>query len=239
MTSYNCEETIELCLASLTEQLDEKYEIIIVDNYSTDNTLEKLTEWSKNSMISIIQAKSSRGLGRHIGVEMAKGEYIISQLDCDEEFKPILQKITTIYESRFSDILLTFNKDEKIMFFVAPRKLLSQVGNYRDLNYHEDRDLYWRCHQIGKFGYYGNTEYLVQKHQRGKKFSWRVLKRIYHSSIDSFRMGDLPPHLKKIKIWSPLIWVSIPIFYILSKLEIQFDNDNGIKKFKEIQHKVN
>jgi len=239
MTSFNNEKTIEPCLTSLYNQINENYEIIIVDNLSSDGTTNILDKWSKKPNITVIYEKCSRGLGRKLGVDLAKGDYLILQLDCDEVFKPILNQIIAVYESEYTDILLTFNKSEKIMFCISPRELVIKIGNYRDINYHEDRDLYWRCALWNKFGHYYGSEQLVKIHERGGSLSWKILKRLFDSSIDSFRIGDLPPHLKKTKYWTPLLWLLIPFFYIYSKLMPQFENKKGIREFKEINYKVN
>ena len=56
---FNVEKYIEKCIKSLISQLNNyNFEIILVDDFSTDNTLEKITSISerfKNIIIIIIQ----------------------------------------------------------------------------------------------------------------------------------------------------------------------------------------
>ena len=78
---YNAENTIELCLKSIIESdydLD-KLEIIIIDNFSTDNSI-KVAESllsSTNVNYAILQYKGSLGLLRQIILDKARGKYII------------------------------------------------------------------------------------------------------------------------------------------------------------------
>ena len=88
--TYNCEKFLDETLGSLTKQTFNDYEIIVVDNKSTDKTLEKVRYYqSKDSRISIIEldANYKQGIARNIGVEKANGEYIMF-VDGDDKVAP-------------------------------------------------------------------------------------------------------------------------------------------------------
>ena len=81
MPVYNEEEKIEACLKSIREQdyPQKKIEIIFVDDNSTDRTL----EISKKYDITLVKnGKHDYDIGKSLGIEKAKGEYIMF-LDAD------------------------------------------------------------------------------------------------------------------------------------------------------------
>ncbi|WP_189419858.1 glycosyltransferase [Cellvibrio zantedeschiae] len=79
--AYNEEKYIGMCLQSLSElEFDkDKLEIIVVDNGSTDRTLEIARSYTSNV---IIKEKVKVGAVRNYGVSHAKGKYIVF-LDSD------------------------------------------------------------------------------------------------------------------------------------------------------------
>jgi len=76
--TYNEERNIHRCIASLRTVAEE---IIIVDSYSTDNTV----EICKNAGVTVIQHKwAGFGEQKNVGINAAANDYILS-LDADEE----------------------------------------------------------------------------------------------------------------------------------------------------------
>ena len=51
MCNKNMEDTLEKSVSSIAEQLDDDYEIVIVDDYSTDNSREVLKKVEKKHEI--------------------------------------------------------------------------------------------------------------------------------------------------------------------------------------------
>lgn len=58
--NYNYEHTIEKCLASIFNQIYTNYEVIFVDDMSTDNSVEIVKEFAEYMPIKIIQLKQKR-----------------------------------------------------------------------------------------------------------------------------------------------------------------------------------
>ena len=73
--AYNASEYIRKCLDSLVNQTLEDIEIIVVNDGSTDNTLDILKEY-KDSIILIDQKNKGVATTRNIGISKAKGQYI-------------------------------------------------------------------------------------------------------------------------------------------------------------------
>lgn len=83
--AYQVEKYIDDCIESVLKQNYQNYEVIIVDDGSTDQTVIKSDEFAiRNSNISVIHKKNG-GLSsaRNVGINSAKGEYIIF-LDSDD-----------------------------------------------------------------------------------------------------------------------------------------------------------
>ena len=76
--AYNVERYIDKCVDSLEEQNIDDYEIIIINDCSTDNTINVIKRRAKCN-IRIINKEINTGLSdtRNIGIESANGEYIM------------------------------------------------------------------------------------------------------------------------------------------------------------------
>jgi len=84
--NYNNSKYLNECLDSVLNQTYGNFEIVIVDDCSTDNSLEILQEYSsKHDRIKLIQNKKNQMVSktRHIGIENSKGEYLTT-LDSDD-----------------------------------------------------------------------------------------------------------------------------------------------------------
>lgn len=74
---YNCEKLIKQCIESFLKQGFDDYEIIAVDDCSTDNSLDVLKSINSKKLI-VVEQKSNGGsaVARNKGVEFANGEYL-------------------------------------------------------------------------------------------------------------------------------------------------------------------
>ncbi len=81
---YNGEKTLAACLESILEQPYGNFEIIVVNNQSTDRTLE-IAQSYKNKFSNVLvvnEEKKSRGAARNCGILASQGDYIL-MTDCD------------------------------------------------------------------------------------------------------------------------------------------------------------
>lgn len=85
--NYNSEKWIRKCLDSILEQTYLFFEVIIVDDLSTDNSVQIIKEYINlyYDKIKLIELKEKRYNGgtRNVGIENATGDYIMF-LDCDD-----------------------------------------------------------------------------------------------------------------------------------------------------------
>lgn len=86
--TYNRAKTLERSIKSVLTQTFSDYELIIIDDGSTDNTKELIID-IKDDRIHYIKSPVNRGAAnaRNIGIRAAKGEYIAFQ-DSDDEWLP-------------------------------------------------------------------------------------------------------------------------------------------------------
>lgn len=95
---YNVEKYIDECLESVISQsvgLD-RLEIILVDDASTDSTVDKIKEFEKlypdNVMVILCDKNGRQGTARNIGMSYATGEYI-SFVDSDDWIHPDMYSV--------------------------------------------------------------------------------------------------------------------------------------------------
>jgi hypothetical protein len=103
--NYNNGKWLEKCLNSVLNQTYKNYEIIFVDDMSTDNSLEIAEKLLKEHKIIKAPYKKYNGGARNVGIMEATGNYIVC-LDSDDWLK----KDTTLQE--INDNL----DDEDVMF---------------------------------------------------------------------------------------------------------------------------
>ncbi|MBR2175586.1 MAG: glycosyltransferase family 2 protein [Clostridia bacterium] len=85
---YNCEKFIRNCLMSLKAQTYQNFEVIIVDNGSTDSSAEEAEKICRtDERFSLIKSSSGKaGSARNAGIERSRGNYI-AFVDGDDTVK--------------------------------------------------------------------------------------------------------------------------------------------------------
>lgn len=87
ITAYNVEKYINACIDSVVAQRAENDEIIVVNDKSTDKTLDLLKEYGDHIKVINNNENVGPGMSRRIGIEAAEGEYVLL-LDGDDYLKP-------------------------------------------------------------------------------------------------------------------------------------------------------
>ncbi|MCK9515359.1 MAG: glycosyltransferase family 2 protein [Ottowia sp.] len=116
---YNCSRFISETIKSVLEQTYSDWELILVDDCSTDNSLEVAQQFAeKDSRIKIISLDENSGaaVARNMAIELANARYI-AFLDSDDRWRP--EKLERQIE---------FMKEKKIDFCYAAYEKLSQDG---------------------------------------------------------------------------------------------------------------
>lgn len=101
---YNSFDALCRCLYSLECQKKKEFEVIIIDDSSTDGTYEKIkknrAEYNLKIKIGKTDKNSGPGVARNIGIEMAEGEFL-AFCDCDDTYEP--EYLDEMYKRAMAD----------------------------------------------------------------------------------------------------------------------------------------
>lgn len=115
IATYNRAHIIGKAIESIINQTYNNWELIIVDDGSTDNTKEIVESYSDNRISYFLKKNEERSIARNYGIDKSKGDYI-SFLDDDDyylaEFLYVFNnKIASIGET--ASVLMCFEYHEK------------------------------------------------------------------------------------------------------------------------------
>ena len=127
---YNVEKYIEECLLSVLIQTFQDYELIIVDDCSTDNSVTIIESIApkfngKLNLIKLEKNSGNAGTPRNIGIDIAKGKYIYF-LDGDDVLThTALEELYSFTTDETIDIIHTDNN-------MVPFKFDADINDYVD-----------------------------------------------------------------------------------------------------------
>lgn len=104
---YNVKLYLGICLETIARQTDKDFELILVDDGSTDGSEKLCDEYkaSHNNVVVIHQANQGLGMARNVGIDNSTGEYL-SFIDSDDyislNFIEILKKNIIDYQADIS-----------------------------------------------------------------------------------------------------------------------------------------
>lgn len=107
---YNVENYLHKCIESVVNQTLKDYELFLIDDCSSDNSLKIAEEYENNEAVTLIRKEKNSGLSdtRNYGLRKANGDYILF-LDSDDYIEfDALEKI---------DRLISSNKYPDIIYF--------------------------------------------------------------------------------------------------------------------------
>lgn len=191
--NYNMADTLERALVSVLEQLDDTYEVLVVDDGSTDNSVDILNSLCArfpNLRVLSLERDRKRKLGetRNISVREARGEYVILHVDTDDVWEPYIKDFVAV----FHRIEGCFGRDVLVsgqQINIGRRSFLMKFGPYRNTQRAQDRDMWLRLAAIDS---YIPLEHRVFRHRlsRPKEITFRkaIHDTWYHMLYD-FRRG--------------------------------------------------
>ena len=109
---YNVEKYLKKCIDSILNQTFQDFEIIFIDDGSTDKSLKILEEYKNKDYRFIIlkQAHKGASAARNKGIELARGKYVIF-LDSDDYFEPtLLEDLFSHAEDNNTEITICSSK---------------------------------------------------------------------------------------------------------------------------------
>jgi len=204
ISNYNMEDTIRDSIESICGQIDERFEVVIVDDGSSDESLsilEILGSEHYNIRIIPLARDKRRKLGetRNISIRAARGKYCILHIECDDKWDDFIRTFTKIYHeiekrTNISDFMLSGSQIQ-----MATKRILQSVP-YRNIYYVEDRLLWSEMTVRGKLISVGHRIMRVRMENRGKKRKLvKIIAWMYSSMTVAF--GITPSRRKVLGIY--------------------------------------
>lgn len=148
-TMYNNVNQVRDCVDSVLSAVDGlDFEVVIVDNFSSDGSFEILEEYTRlHSNIRVLRCKCSRGSGYQIAFENSRGNFVVTVA------------MDTVYKSgKLRKFLLAYLRSDLRRFAVKtwgsfcvyPRRLVEEVGGWNRFNVAEDSDILARLFAVDK-----------------------------------------------------------------------------------------
>ncbi|OUN42601.1 glycosyltransferase family 2 protein [Enorma massiliensis] len=110
---FNCEECVEACISSITDELADCDELLIVDDGSTDGSIERARNAIADCLNAKLILKDNGGVSsaRNMGLEVVRGEYVMF-VDADDALLPGWRSASdrAIEHSGGADVI-TFSRD--------------------------------------------------------------------------------------------------------------------------------
>lgn len=118
---YNTEKYLPRCINSILDQTFTDFELILVDDGSTDNSGKICDEYSKKDSRIVVIHKENGGASsaRNTGIDIAKGEWI-SFVDSDD----------WVNVEYLNGLIIDASKDDNVDFVI--QGLFKVVGNFRE-----------------------------------------------------------------------------------------------------------
>lgn len=115
--TYNSINTINETLQSVRNQTYRNYEIVVVDDGSTDDTVELLRTF--DDIILVTQTNQGVSAARNRGVKEAKGD-LIAFLDSDDLWHPQKLEIQINQAEKLKEFGIIFTSYYTILFMIIP-----------------------------------------------------------------------------------------------------------------------
>ncbi len=215
ITDYNNERTVRESMDSVVCQMDQGFEVVVVDSLSTDGTREVLHEYERRGQITVIETKCSRGRGRQLAFLHSRGEYVISNVDLDCMYKPKFAELLRSYHGACEGmLLLALSGSVKNAWgpsgvILAPRSLIERLGGWRDLQAFEDADLCVRAARAGvyRWGWFDILQEANDRRDWGRR---EKLRNSYGQFRDWLRLGGRVGLIR----WTKRFWPRDPAFNV-------------------------
>ncbi|MGI9462115.1 MAG: glycosyltransferase family 2 protein [Alphaproteobacteria bacterium] len=228
MPNFNHGNFIAMAIESILKQTFQNFELIIIDDGSTDNSLSVIKQYMKQDKRIRLYQQTNQGVAaaRNQGLGLASGKYIVWQ-DADDFSHPDRLKIQYNFleknkhiggavacydavnqnnrtlDNKFydlqkifrqkimaNDISIIYDKNRHSLYLkksfklfyanmMARKKCYDQMGIHRNLQFGEDKDMFWRLQekfQLVELGCATPLYFLRSHHDRSKQ---RLRKKFY------------------------------------------------------------
>ncbi len=176
IVNYNSKELLYNCLSSIKREIDVDYEVIVVDNASSDNSIALCNGFREDSRFIFIESDKNNGFakGCNIGAEAASGDILHflnpdtqMQKGSSEDYKRVIAAPHKVY------VTPLLNRDNSIENGKMPLPLL--------------RDIFWWnvCRKRARFWFKG-ASVIISQHNFEKAGKWCEDYFMYGEDLDLF-----------------------------------------------------
>ncbi len=164
---YNREDKLDRCVDSLVHQSLENNEILLVDDYSTDNSWEVMEKWQERfpEKIRLFKAESKGvAYAKNTGAKAAQGDYV-TFVDSDDyvDYKMLEKLYGCAEKNDFPEMVYSpiMKVSGKSLQKIATLEKHETIEDYLNSNYHYLHGKLFRADLFERFGYmpiYGQGE---------------------------------------------------------------------------------
>lgn len=151
MPVYNVEKYVSSCIKSVLDQTYKNFELIVINDGSTDNSLQEVMQFKYDPRVKIYSQKN-QGLSaaRNTGLKYAKGDYIYF-LDSDDQLNVnFFGLVINEFENKSNTDLISFdyeklidNKQKYRSLSLKNRQYLKREEALIELVLHKIREMAW------------------------------------------------------------------------------------------------
>lgn len=198
--AYNAQAHILRALESIAAQSYGDFEILVVDDGSTDRTAELVSRWSDKRVQLIQQSNAGVSAARNRGIKEAKGTWI-AFLDADDRWQPSFLETVASTIRQFSNAVAIFTNFEDS---VSGKRMIGEVGGGARLlpNYFD----------------------FVLKHGQGMWTSASVIRRDVLVKVGGFPVGVT--HGEDLDTWARVAWTG-QVVYVPDVLAVYHTETEG------------
>jgi glycosyltransferase involved in cell wall biosynthesis len=187
-------DSIERCIESIMVQIDDLFEVVIVNDDSIDNTREVLARMSEKYPLLVFKSLKRdpmRKLGhtRNLSFQIANGDWCIFHIDADDIIGPNLKDFTAAVQA----LSLAF-KDEKLyagkQIHMARREFLLAHGPFRNIYRGEDRDLYERLVKESSWVIIDHKRFIFRMERKKSKLVRKKIFDVTDQTITDLRKSE-------------------------------------------------
>lgn len=193
MCNYNMADTLERALSSIIDQLDNRFEIIVADDGSSDDSLAVLGALQKKySCLRILPLARdpNRKLGytRNACIRAARGEFVLLNVDCDDIYGPyIIDFIEVFHQIERAAGHRIYLSGGNIN--IGHKEFLLQYGPYRNIFRGEDRDLWRRLAADNAFISLKHKNFVTRLPKERTDRLYRIVFHSWDQMLFDFRTG--------------------------------------------------
>jgi FkbM family methyltransferase len=148
VSNFNMKDTIYEAISSVAMQLDDRFEILIIDDCSSDDSKNEICKLENDFPIVrsiFLEKDKTRLLGetRNISVYAAVGDYVLLHIDADDRWDPFINDFITLFhelEKAYAyDFLLVGQQ-----VGIVKKNIFLGYGGYENIYRGEDRSLMFK-----------------------------------------------------------------------------------------------